>query len=130
MKITTRIKNAVSALTRPVADLNEQELLEWLGISGVKKNILSEVTYYTCLKMLSETMGKLPLKYYQSTEQEDPGRPDTHDKPFDGSPERDHDTDDSVEHYGNELSALRKWVSLDPARIQPTRCIRRRLCST
>ena len=61
---------------------------------------------------------------------EDPGRPDTHDKPFDGSPERDHDTDDSVEHYGNELSALRKWVSLDPARIQPTRCIRRRLCST
>lgn len=69
MKITTRIKNAVNALTRPVADLNEQELLEWLGISGVKKNILSEVTYYTCLKMLSETMGKLPLKYYQSTEQ-------------------------------------------------------------
>lgn len=24
------------------------------------------MTYYTCLKMLSETMGKLPLKYYKS----------------------------------------------------------------
>lgn len=61
------MKNAWRALTRPEADPNDKELLEWLGISGVRKDLVSEVTYYTCLKMLSETMGKLPLKYYQDT---------------------------------------------------------------
>ena len=51
------------------AELNDDELREWLGISGVKNNLIGEVTYYTCLKMLSETMGKLPLKYYQDTKE-------------------------------------------------------------
>lgn len=68
MKIVDRFKNVWNALTRPAADLNDEELLEWLGISGVSRDLVSEVTYYTCLKMLSETMGKLPLKYYQRTE--------------------------------------------------------------
>lgn len=74
MKIAEKlnnIKNAWNAawnvLTNPVADLNDPELLEWLGISGVRRDLISEVTYFTCLKMLSETMGKLPLKYYQQT---------------------------------------------------------------
>ena len=26
------------------------------------------MTYYTCLKLLAETLGKMPLKYYQQTE--------------------------------------------------------------
>ncbi|MBO5461164.1 MAG: phage portal protein [Ruminococcus sp.] len=74
MKITgklERIKNAWNEawniLTNPVADMDDPELLEWLGISGVRRDLISEVTYFTCLKMLSETMGKLPLKYYQQT---------------------------------------------------------------
>ena len=45
----------------------DRELAEWLGISG-SMDKLSEVTYFTCLKMLSETIGKLPLKYYQATD--------------------------------------------------------------
>ena len=50
------------------AGLNEVKLLEFLGIpDGINKKMLNEVTYYTCIKMLSETMGKLPLKYYQET---------------------------------------------------------------
>ncbi len=68
MKLINRIRNAWDALTRPEADLNDEELLRWLGISGTNKKLVSEVTYYTCLKMLSETMGKLPLKYYQETD--------------------------------------------------------------
>lgn len=68
MKVINRLKNAWKALVRPEADLNDEELLEWLGISGTNKKMVSEVTYYTCLKMLSETMGKLPLKYYQETD--------------------------------------------------------------
>lgn len=46
----------------------DQELAEWLGID-INSNQLSEVTYFTCLKMLAETIGKLPLKYYQTTEE-------------------------------------------------------------
>lgn len=67
VRLSDRIKNAWRALAGTEADLNDEELLEWLGISGVRKDLVSEVTYYTCLKMLSETMGKMPLKYYQDT---------------------------------------------------------------
>lgn len=68
MKLLNRIKDAWNVLTGS-AELDDDELLEWLGISGVKNNLIGEVTYYTCLKMLSETMGKLPLKYYQDTKE-------------------------------------------------------------
>lgn len=58
------IKNAVT-LTE-----NFQTLSDWLGInadtldiSGTKS--LKEVTVYTCIKILSETLAKLPLKIYQ-----------------------------------------------------------------
>lgn len=39
-----------------------QQLFDMLNISGVNKNRLSEVTYFACLKILSESLGKLPLK--------------------------------------------------------------------
>ena len=65
-----RIKRAWDVLTEssPEADLNDIELQEWLGITGSNQGYIQEVTYYTCLKMLSETMGKIPLHYYQETE--------------------------------------------------------------
>lgn len=44
-----------------------EELMKWLGIAGTSPKEISEVTYFTCLKKLSEAMGKLPLKYYQET---------------------------------------------------------------
>ena len=44
-------------------------MLDWLGISTDKPDAIAETTYYTCLKVLSETMGKLPLKYYKENEQ-------------------------------------------------------------
>lgn len=50
------------------ADLADERLLEWLGISTTPKSLISEVTYFTCLKMLSETLGKLPIKFYQQTD--------------------------------------------------------------
>lgn len=70
MRLKEKITNAWNAFNRRSVDLNDAELLEWLGISSDRpRKQLSEVTYYTCLKMLSETMGKLPLKYYQETGQ-------------------------------------------------------------
>lgn len=65
MRIFEKIKNAL--LQRPTVDLGDKEFLEWLGISETPKNILSEVTYFTCLKMLSETLAKMPIKFYQQT---------------------------------------------------------------
>lgn len=67
MQIINKVKAAFKAFTSGTVELNEPELLEWLGIDGSNKQELNEVTYFTCLKMLSETMGKLPLKYYQRT---------------------------------------------------------------
>lgn len=52
----------------PTVTLQDKELAEWLGINPLSDS-LSEVTYFTCLKMLSETIGKLPLKYYQTTQE-------------------------------------------------------------
>lgn len=37
-------------------------------LRGRKKKITSEVTYVTCLKMLSESLAKMPIKYYERTE--------------------------------------------------------------
>ena len=68
MKIVQKIKKTVHNLTRPTVSLDDKELLEWLGITPSSKKAVAEVTYYTCLKMLSETIGKMPLKYYQQTD--------------------------------------------------------------
>ncbi|UAG19686.1 phage portal protein [Paraclostridium bifermentans] len=55
------IKNEMSA--------EEKEILRILGISeNIEADVKSEITYFTCLKVLSETLGKLPLKMYQETD--------------------------------------------------------------
>jgi len=61
----TNIEETSSPIT-----LDSQELLRLLGIDGsaIPSNKLSEVTYFTCLRLLSESLGKLPLKMYQDTE--------------------------------------------------------------
>lgn len=64
--IAKKIKNAI--IPERTVDMQSQELLEWLGISSTPKQLVSEATYFTCLKMLSETLGKMPLKFYQETE--------------------------------------------------------------
>ena len=67
------IKNIYNAL-RPepknqAVSLNDTRLLDWLGIDSSQTESIHEATYFTCLKMLSETMGKLPLHFYQQTDQ-------------------------------------------------------------
>ncbi len=47
--------------------LNDSKLLEWLGIDSDRTEAIQEATYFACIKLLSETMGKLPWKYYQDT---------------------------------------------------------------
>lgn len=40
-------------------------LYDLLGISNISSEALSEATYFACLKVLSESLGKLPLKLQQ-----------------------------------------------------------------
>ena len=54
---------------REVTALNDPALLEWLGIEPGEvnvrgKNALKEITVYTCIKILTEFLGKLPPKIY------------------------------------------------------------------
>lgn len=67
MNLIKSLKNLIMPKPQTV-DMRSEKLLEWLGITTRNKNILSEVTYFTCLKMLSETLGKMPIKIYQETE--------------------------------------------------------------
>lgn len=65
-------KNIYNVLRQPVKNqavsLNDSQLLDWLGIDSSQTESIHEATYFTCLKMLSETMGKLPLHFYQQTD--------------------------------------------------------------
>lgn len=67
MKWLNTIKNFI-APQKPTVGLEDKELLDWLGISNTPRKLISEVTYFTCLKMLSETLGKMPIKFYQETD--------------------------------------------------------------
>lgn len=53
-------------------DTNQESLLrllQWLGVDTVRGGpAMSEATYYACLKVLSESVGKLPLKIQQATQ--------------------------------------------------------------
>lgn len=50
------------------ATLNDESFLEWVGIKrdSESKNPTADVTYFTCLKMMSETVAKMPWKLYQN----------------------------------------------------------------
>lgn len=56
---------------------NTADLTEWIKLAdflGIDKNMdnddRSEATYYACIKILSEAIGKLPLKLYKKTKRE------------------------------------------------------------
>lgn len=63
-----KTKRNKSATTSESMTLNQ--LLEFLGVHDVEGEALSEATYYACNKVLSESIGKLPLKIQQSTTQQ------------------------------------------------------------
>lgn len=63
-RFTRFFKNNVPADSGTVG-LNDAEFLRWLGIDPERPEAISETTYFTCMKVLSETMGKLPLKLFR-----------------------------------------------------------------
>ena len=66
MKFTERLRRRKSA-TSTSEQLTLDGLLNWLGVHDVERGVQSEATYYACLKVLSEALGKLPLRLMQTT---------------------------------------------------------------
>lgn len=55
---------------RTIHLINDADFLKLLGINTnqIDTNKLSEITYFTCVKLLSEAVAKLPLKLYRETD--------------------------------------------------------------
>lgn len=69
MKLKERIKTAYRVLTnKSNKNTAMQQLIDFLGLQDTKESELSEATYFACLKVLSESVGKLPLKLLQHNE--------------------------------------------------------------
>ena len=69
MKIIDSFKKSLKALmTRSTNKDQLSALLNFLGLQDTDKSELSEATYFACLKVLSETLGKLPLKLLKHNE--------------------------------------------------------------
>ena len=71
MKLSKRLKTAVNLVFnksgRETIELNN--LYKFLGINpDENENVLSEATYFACMKMLCESIGKLPLKILKYNE--------------------------------------------------------------
>lgn len=66
MKITEKVKAFFNPNNKTLR-IDDSQFLDWLGVDSSNTNAISEVTYFTCLKILSETLGKLSLKMYQDT---------------------------------------------------------------
>lgn len=68
MTLWQRVKAARDAFRRKSAEeITLDNFLEALGVRNLNGPEQSEATYYACLKVLSESIGKLPLKIQQST---------------------------------------------------------------
>ena len=69
MKLKQRVKTAYKILTNKSSKEYElNQLIDFLGLRNTKEKALSEATYFACLKVLSESVGKLPLKLLKHQE--------------------------------------------------------------
>lgn len=75
-RISARIKDLSNAKSQKAATpetpeakseiLTLKQFLNYLGVSGVASSELASATYFACLKVLSEAVGKLPFKIHQN----------------------------------------------------------------
>lgn len=66
MKLRQRFRNAMKTFTNSVDEsMTLQQLVDFLNLSGTSEDALSEATYFACMKVLGEGVGKLPLKLLQ-----------------------------------------------------------------
>lgn len=71
MKLATRVKRAINVLADKSGDASDlnSNFYNFLGVdANAKEDVLSESTYFACNKVLSEAIGKLPLKLLRHTD--------------------------------------------------------------
>ena len=69
MTLMQKIKAAVAAFRGKSAEnISLDRFLDAIGVRNLSGPEQSEATYFACLKVLSEAIGKLPLKIQQSSE--------------------------------------------------------------
>lgn len=72
MKLSKRLKAAAAAFKSGTVgrDIALNDLLDFLGVDRTtNRDALSEATYFACIKVLTEAIGKLPLHLLQYTEE-------------------------------------------------------------
>lgn len=65
------IRNMRATIAKAIAPretIELNQLLDFLGIDKTKNRAINEATYFACMKVLSEALGKLPLKLLQNKE--------------------------------------------------------------
>lgn len=60
-------KQDATAVVSESERMTLNQLIEFLGLHGQEGGALSEATYFACLKVLSESIGKLPLRMMRAT---------------------------------------------------------------
>lgn len=64
-KLRSRVRGIRNATPESVT---LSQLIDLLGLSGTNPKEMSEATYYACIRVLSESVGKLPLKVMKSAD--------------------------------------------------------------
>ena len=57
-----RVFKSLTTVSTSKETITLEQLIDFLNLNGVSEKELSEATYFACLKILSESLGKLPLK--------------------------------------------------------------------
>jgi len=67
MKFTNRFR-LIWNYARSLGDMNSETFINWIKSAGSsrRKSAINEATYFTCLRMMSESLGKMPLHLFQT----------------------------------------------------------------
>lgn len=67
MEVWNKLRNVfnVKRIAGTSKESQLDSLLNFLGVDRSNESVLSEATYFACMKVLSESIGKLPLKLLQ-----------------------------------------------------------------
>lgn len=73
MRFRERLKKAFDVLSNKSAavdssNMSLDQLIGFLGLAGTDESVLSEATYYACMKVLTEAIGKMPFKILRHNE--------------------------------------------------------------
>lgn len=70
MGVLKKLRTFVKGFSRRKSASEVDKLLNFLGVDRSSGNDINEATFFACMRLLSESIGKLPLKLLQYTERQ------------------------------------------------------------